>query len=46
MIATNSYPANFPSARVTAGLMPALALAMLCLWNSSAAADFRLCNNT
>ncbi len=27
-----------------AGLMPALALA--CLWSSSAAADFRLCNNT
>src|ERR1700687_336571 len=46
MIATDSLPANFPSARVTAGLMPALALAMLCLWNSSAAADFRLCNNT
>jgi uncharacterized membrane protein len=27
-----------------AGLMPVLALA--CLWSSSAAADFRLCNNT
>ena len=26
--------------------MPALALALLCLWNGSAAADFRLCNNT
>ena len=26
--------------------MPALALAVACLWNSSAAADFRLCNNT
>ena len=26
--------------------MPALAFAVLCLWNSSAAADFRLCNNT
>jgi uncharacterized membrane protein len=32
--------------RVTAGLMPALALAVMCLWNSSALADFRLCNNT
>ena len=26
--------------------MPALALAVMCLWNSPAAADFRLCNNT
>ena len=26
--------------------MPVLALALMCLWNSSAAADFRLCNNT
>jgi uncharacterized membrane protein len=26
--------------------MPALALAILCLWNGPAAADFRLCNNT
>ena len=26
--------------------MPALALALMCLWNSPAAADFRLCNNT
>ena len=29
-----------------AGLMPVLALAAMCLWNSPAAADFRLCNNT
>jgi uncharacterized membrane protein len=34
------------SARLTAGLMPALAFAVLFLWNGSAAADFRLCNNT
>ena len=34
------------SARLTAGLLPALVLAMMCLWNNSAAADFRLCNNT
>src|SRR5438105_11093193 len=33
-------------ARMTAGLMPMLALAAACLWNSPAAADFRLCNNT
>jgi len=26
--------------------MPVLALAATCLWNGSAAADFRLCNNT
>jgi uncharacterized membrane protein len=26
--------------------MPALALAVMCLWNGPAAADFRLCNNT
>ena len=31
---------------MTAGLMPALAFAVMCLWNSAAAADFRLCNNT
>ena len=31
---------------MTAGLMPALALAFLCLWSGPAAADFRLCNNT
>jgi uncharacterized membrane protein len=34
------------SARCTAGLMPALAFAVVCLWSCSAAADFRLCNNT
>ena len=34
------------SARLTAGLLPALVLAVICLWNNSAAADFRLCNNT
>ena len=35
-----------PSLRLTAGLLPALALLMSCLWNGPAAADFRLCNNT
>ena len=34
------------SARMTAGLMPMLALAATCLWSNPAAADFRLCNNT
>ena len=33
-------------ARLTAGLMPVLALAVTCAWSSPAAADFRLCNNT
>ncbi len=32
--------------RITAGLMPTLALAAAGLWSSPAAADFRLCNNT
>src|ERR1700750_2727654 len=35
-----------PAARLTAGLIPALAFAVMCLWNAPAAADFRLCNNT
>ena len=34
------------SARWTSGLMPALAFTVVCLWSCSAAADFRLCNNT
>jgi uncharacterized membrane protein len=46
MIAKKSHRAKPVSVRVTAGLMPALALVILCLWNGSAAADFRLCNNT
>ncbi|MDB5638908.1 MAG: hypothetical protein JWP51_3816 [Bradyrhizobium sp.] len=46
MIPKNSNRPHPFSARVTAGLMPALALAVMCLWNSPAAADFRLCNNT
>src|ERR1700686_3439403 len=46
MIPTNSHrPHRFPP-RLAAGLIPALALVVTCLWNSSAAADFRLCNNT
>jgi uncharacterized membrane protein len=31
---------------ITAALAPALVLALTCLWNDPAAADFRLCNNT
>jgi len=46
MAARDSHRPNRFSARTTAGLMPALALTVLCLWNSSAAADVRLCNNT
>src|SRR6202041_1615218 len=46
MIPENPHHPNRFAARMTAGLLPALALAVMCLWNSSAAADFRLCNNT
>ncbi len=46
MTAKDSLPSTPLSARLTAGLMPVLAFAVMCLWNSSAAADFRLCNNT
>ncbi|WP_425115826.1 DUF1036 domain-containing protein, partial [Bradyrhizobium sp.] len=46
MIPESFHHPDLFSARATAGLMPALAFATLCLWSSSAAADFRLCNNT
>src|ERR1700694_1725237 len=46
MISEDSHRRHRFAVRVTAGLMPALALAILCLWSSPAAADFRLCNNT
>jgi uncharacterized membrane protein len=36
---------QFP-ARLLTALMPVLAFTVMCLWNGSAAADFRLCNNT
>src|ERR1700754_1113744 len=39
------HPRSFRT-RMAVGLLPAIALAMVCLWSSSAAADFRLCNNT
>ena len=44
MIATDSLPTR--PARLISGLSAALAFAAICLWNGSAAADFRLCNNT
>src|SRR5271163_1900140 len=46
MIPTDSHNPSSFSVRITAGLIPALALAVICLWNDPAAADFRLCNNT
>src|SRR6187401_2100247 len=46
MIARDSHRLHPLPARMTAGLIPALAFAVACLWNGSAAADFRLCNNT
>src|SRR5579885_47090 len=44
MIPKDSLSRHPLSVRLKAGLLPALAI--LCLWSSSAAADFRLCNNT
>jgi uncharacterized membrane protein len=46
MIPTKPHRLNRFAARLTAGLIPALAMILLCLWNDPAAADFRLCNNT
>ena len=46
MIPTISHHPTRFSARLAAGSIPVLALVIMCLWNSSAAADFRLCNNT
>jgi uncharacterized membrane protein len=46
MIPTDSHSLSSSSVRVTAGMIPALVLAAMCLWNDSALADFRLCNNT
>src|SRR5713226_438852 len=46
MIPRNSHRPNLFCARIFAGLVPVLALAVMCLWSSPAAADFRLCNNT
>jgi uncharacterized membrane protein len=46
MIPANSHRPNPFSSRLAAGLLPVLGFVILCLWNGSAAADFRLCNNT
>src|ERR1700726_1934488 len=46
MIPKDSHCSRPFSARMIAGLLPALVLVVMCLWNSPAAADFRLCNNT
>src|SRR5271163_3466971 len=46
MIPTDSHSPSSFSVRMTAGMIPALVLAAMCLWNDSALADFRLCNNT
>jgi uncharacterized membrane protein len=45
MTATDSLPSPL-SDRIAAGLLPVLAFVVMGLWNSPAAADFRLCNNT
>ena len=47
MTAQDCLPATPSSAKpAMSGLLAALALALGLLWNDSAAADFRLCNNT
>src|SRR5436190_215624 len=46
MPATDSIRSTPLFARTYTGLLAALALALVGLWNGSAAADFRLCNNT
>jgi uncharacterized membrane protein len=46
MIPKDSHRRNRFRYSRAAGLVPALAFAWLCLSSSSAAADFRLCNNT
>jgi uncharacterized membrane protein len=46
MTGTDSLPSSLFPARLTAGLLPVLAFAVMGLSSSPAAADFRLCNNT
>jgi uncharacterized membrane protein len=46
MIPGKSPRSDSVATRMMAGIAPTLALAVTCLWNSSASADFRLCNNT
>jgi uncharacterized membrane protein len=46
MIPRDSLPLALTAKRFRAALAPALLFVLVCLWNGSAAADFRLCNNT
>src|SRR6201985_1182231 len=46
MTAKDSLSSSRTTKRFGAVLVPALLFVMACLWNGSAAADFRLCNNT
>src|ERR1700750_3109703 len=46
MIPEHSHRPPPLSTRLMAGLLPALVLVVMCLWNNPAAADFRLCTNT
>src|SRR6195952_3138226 len=46
MIPADSHHSHRFHVRLAAVLLPALALVVICLWSSPAAADFRLCNNT
>src|SRR3954470_24233341 len=46
MTAKDSRRSTPLSARITAGFLPVPAFAMMALWNDTAAADYRLCNNT
>src|ERR1700723_1565013 len=46
MIPKDSPPLPQTAKRFRAIMAPALLFALACLWNGSAAADFRLCNNT
>src|SRR5579871_2322643 len=46
MIFRDSLPLPQTARRFGAALIPALLFVVACLWNGSAAADFRLCNNT
>jgi uncharacterized membrane protein len=46
MIPRDSLSLTQTAKRLTASWSPALLFALACLWNGSASADFRLCNNT
>ena len=46
MIPRDSLSLTKTAKRFRAAWTPALLVALACLWNGSAAADFRLCNNT